>query len=386
MDAVVVGAGIGGLAAALALSQRGVEVTVLERSPVFGEVGAGLQLSPNAGHVLRALGVLEAARDAAFAPEAASIRDGRSGAVRMRQPLGTLAEARWGAPYLNLHRADLHGFLLSAAKKAGVVVQGGVRVLSYERHGGAAVIVAELGRTRRADLLVAADGVRSAVRARMLGAEEPRYTGFAAWRAVVPAAALPSPLPPEAVSWIGRDRHLVTYYLRGNTLLNLVAVTRRAAWTEEGWSVPGDPDELRTAFGGWHPSVSSALSAVREAYLWGLFDRPSAPKWTDGPACLLGDAGHPMLPFMAQGAAMAIEDAWVLAAEVARGGPVAAALARYEARRRPRTTAVQAQAGANASLFHGRGLAPLKLAAARALPGLARARMDAVYGVDVTAG
>lgn len=375
--AIICGAGLGGLTAALALARRGWSVTVLERSEAFGEVGAGIQQSPNAMRVHRALGTADALEAVGFAPDAATIRDGRNGKALVRLPV-----QKFGAPYLHVHRADLHGVLATAARNAGVEIEMGVLVDGYE---GDAVIT-QAG-ARRADLIVGADGARSMVRARMYPGSAPRFTGQVAWRALVPAnAILPGTVPPEATSWTGPGGHVVTYPLRGGALINVVAVRERAGWAAEDWSQSGDPAELRAAFAGWDARIEAVLSAVTACHLWGLFDHAPLPRWSHGPVTLLGDAAHPMLPFMAQGAGMAVEDAWALADRMSRAPDVASGLAGYEAARRPRTLRVHAMSRANAGLFHRRGLGPLKLAVGAALPALAAKQAARVYGYDVTAG
>ena len=383
---VIAGAGIGGLACALAFARRGASACVLERAEAFGAVGAGVQLGPNAVRVLRGLGVGEDILRPWW-PEAASVRDGRTGRVRLRVPLGDAGERRWGAPYLAAHRADLHEALRAACAAAGVTVRAGAAVTGYEQ----GALLTEDGPVA-GELIVGADGARSVIRARM-GAPAPRYTGDAAWRALVRADGLPEgfvggALPAEAVSWTGPGRHLVTYAVRGGSLVNVVAVTARA-WTEEGWSVPGDPSELRAAFAGWHPAVTTLLGAAEAVSLWGLFARPPLPSWSDGAVTLLGDAAHPMLPYLAQGASMALEDAWVLAERVTRLG-VAPGLRAYEAARRPRTARLVRQSQENRAMFHGGAgltgaLGAAKMRAARLVPQAALARLDAIYGADVTA-
>jgi salicylate hydroxylase len=383
MRVVVAGAGIGGLAAALALARRGWEVEVIEAARGLAEVGAGLQMSPNAMRVLADLGLAHHVIAAGFAPQAAELRHWRTGAVHGALALGAAAQARWGAPYIHVHRADLHAALLDAAQAAGVVVTVATRVTGYA-DGGARVVTTD--GARAADLVVGADGIRSAVRASMLGDAPPRFTGQVAWRATVPAEQLPVGLvPPVAAVFCGPGRHAITYRLRGGALVNLVAVEERTGWAEEDWRQPGDPGELARAFAGWAPQVTGVIAAVRECHLWGLFDRDPLPRWVDGRVALLGDAAHPMLPFMAQGAAQAIEDAAALARHVA-GGATPAALAAYQAERLPRTAAIQAASRANARLYHLHGLAALKLAVLRLRPSLMRDRLDRVYGHDAVRG
>ncbi len=392
-EALIAGGGIAGMAAALALARAGWRVTVCEEAPAPAEVGAGLQMSPNAARVLRWLGVLDAVAATAFRPRAAQMRDGRSGARIFRTALGATAEARWGAPYLHVHRADLLAVLSGAAREAGADIRGGTRVEGYVLHPEGPALKLAGGEALSGDLVIGADGIRSALRAGLNGPEEPDFTGQIAWRGTIAAARLPDRLvAPDATVWAGPGRHLVTYYLRGGSLVNFVAVEERSAWTAEGWSVQGDPDQLRRGFVGWHEDVTGLLDQVGETFLWGLFGRPEQVRWVDGPVLLIGDAAHPMLPFMAQGAAMALEDVAVLVAELRAAGDPAEALLAHEERRWPRVARVQRISLANGRFFHKRsGLARLGnwglvSAVSRLAPGLAAAQLDWLYGHDATEG
>jgi salicylate hydroxylase len=360
-------------------------------------VGAGLQMSPNATKVLRWLGVLDAVAAQAFQPRAAELRDGKSGAWIYRTALGAAAKARWGAPYLHVHRVDLLAALTSAARESGAVIRGGAPVASYALHPEGPVLKLAGGDTLRGDLVIGADGIRSALRAQLNGPEDPDFSGQIAWRGTIPAERLPKGLvAPDATVWAGPGRHLVTYYLRGGSLVNFVAVEERDRWTAEGWSAPGDPDELRRGFAGWHPDVTGLLDHVDEVFLWGLFGRPEQVRWVDGPVVLIGDAAHPMLPFMAQGAAMALEDVAVLVRELRTGGDLpehmADGLLAYEERRWPRVTRVQQRSRANGEFFHKpsgfarQGRWGLISAVSRIAPGLAAGQLDWLYGHDATEG
>ena len=390
-EALIAGGGIAGMAAALALAREGWKVTVCEEAPAPAEVGAGLQMSPNATKVLRWLGVLDTVAAGAFRPRAAEMRDGQSGAWIYRATLDAAAEARWGAPYLHVHRADLLATLTDAACKAGAEVRGGTAVTGYVlRPEGPALKLAD-GGTLTADLMIGADGIRSALRGQLNGPEEPEFTGQVAWRGTIPAARLPDGLvAPDATIWAGPGRHLVTYYLRGGSLVNFVAVDERADWSAEGWSAPGDPGQLRRGFAGWHPNVTRLLDHVEETFLWGLFGRPAQVRWVDGPVVLIGDAAHPMLPFMAQGAAMALEDVATLVHELRVGGDLPTALIAHEKRRWPRVTQVQHRSFANGQFFHKRsGVARtghwgLVSMVSRLAPGFAAGQLDWLYGYDAT--
>ncbi len=389
---IIVGAGLGGLAVATALARRGARVTVYEQSQRLGEVGAGIQLSPNAMKALRAIGLDQVVEQVGFEPEYALMRHYATGRRYLNAPIKAQCRARYGAPYIHIHRADLHAALHKAAVAAGVVIELGQTITGYEETE--ARVAALLGDqvSAPADLLIGADGIRSVIRDQMLGPERPVFTGQTAWRGVIPAERLPKGLiEPSATVWVGPDRHLVTYYLRGGALINFVAVEERSQWQTEGWSEPGNLADLRAAFDGWHSDVTTLLDAVDETFLWTLFGRDELPKWFDGRAVLLGDACHPTLPFMAQGAAMALEDAVVLARLLAASETLPLALARYEATRKPRTTYLQAMARHNADLFHLKGgfggaINRIKLNVSSLLRGRAAIRpLDKVYGYDPTA-
>ena len=383
----IAGAGLGGLLAALTLSRVGATVRIFEKAETLGEVGAGIQLSPNAMHVARDLGVEAQIIAAGFEPKAAVIRHSITGKRYVDAPLAAACNERYGAPYIHIHRADLHAILLKAALDAGATVDTGVAVKTYETDDQSTRLHLSDGRVSEADLLIGADGLRSKVRETMLGAEDPDFTGQVAWRGVVPTTALPPGLiDPDATVWVGENRHLVTYYLRGGELVNFVAVEERNDWREESWTQPGDLNELRAAFGDWHPVVATLIGKVEQPFLWALFDRKPLPRWTDGRVALLGDACHPMLPFMAQGAAMAFEDAHTLASCVAGNDDTSEALRWYEALRKPRTSTIQTRARENAAMFHLDGVsARIRLAIASLLP--ARAAfwsLDSIYGFDPT--
>ena len=358
LHAIVVGAGIGGLTAALVLARKGLRVSVHERAPAFSEIGAGIQISPNASRLLCALGLEPGLRELASAPAAIEMRSWR-GERLFTQALGVVAEQRFCAPYLNLHRADLHRLLVDAiAGEARIELQLGAAVATVEQAGEIVRLQLENGQTRQADLVIGADGIRSAVRGALFGPERPRYTGCVAWRGVIPVDALAAHRPATVSAlWMGPGAHFVHYYVRGGRLLNFVAVVEQPGWEAESWSERGRKENLVAAFAGWHPGIAAITEAAdpEGCYRWGLFDRPPMPAWTSGRITLLGDACHPMLPFMAQGACMAIEDAVTLGECLAADGDVVTALRRYEAARRPRTAAVQQKSRINKTLYHLRG-------------------------------
>lgn len=390
-EIAVVGAGIGGLAAAVALANRRARVRVFEAAPALGEVGAGLQIAPNGVAVLEALGLRAAAERVASRPEAIELRDHRDGRLVARVPLGDAIIARHGRPYWQLHRADLLAVLAKGAADLGVIVETGRRVSGVDPAGPSALTLrTDAGPEGPFEAVIAADGVRSALRAAHVDAAPPRFTGHVAWRGTVPAGRLPAALlAPVARVAMGPRRHLVSYPLRGGSLVNFVAVEERDAWTEEGWSAPDDPDRMRHAFAGWGGEAGALLAAVQDCFVWGLFDHAPLPRWTDGRLALLGDACHPMLPFLAQGATMALEDAWVLADCLELAGDVPTGLVAFETARMARATAVQRAAARNGRIYHlGPGMARpvhagLRLVSGLA-PGLLAGRFDWIFGTDVT--
>ena len=380
------------MSTALCLAAYGWKVHVLERAVAPEEVGAGLQISPNAMKVFAQLGLADRIEAAAFEPEALELRLGRSGRRIFSIPAARAARQRWGAPYLHIHRADLITILSNAIDASPAVkISFGETVTGYaqEKHGARLTLAS--GETLSADLVVGADGLHSRIRHQMVGPEHPRFTGNFAWRAVVPMDRLKTPPPPTACVWAGKGLHAVTYRLRGGELANLVGVVERSDWQGESWTEEGTREEALRDFAGWARPVTELIDKADAHFRWALFDRAPLTRWHDGAVALLGDACHPMLPFMAQGAAMAIEDAWVLAREVSSARTVESGLGRYEAIRRPRTSRVQAASRGNMGTFH-RKSAFARLAtygpmwiAGEALPGFVRSRQDWIYGHDVTA-
>ena len=386
MRILIAGAGIAGLAAALALARKGHAVRIIEQAPALEEVGAGLQLGPNAMRVLDALGVGEAVAAAGQSPAAITLREGRSAREILKVPLGDAARRRWGAAYVTLHRADLVAILAEALERAQPgALQLGTELAGIDNRADGVAITTASGETLAADLLIGADGIRSAVRAHLFGPETPRFTGHVAWRALVRInPADPAAPPPGVGAWLGPRRHAVTYRIRPD-LVNLVAVTEQSDWREEGWNLPGDADRLRADFAGWS-ALAPLLARVERPLRWALFDRKPMRAWHRNRALLIGDACHPMLPFLAQGAAMGIEDGYALAELLPLDGEVEPALSRFFALRQPRTARIQAMARSNGVDFHeGNPLATLAMRlplgrAASARPDAVMARWDWLYG------
>ena len=391
MRVVLVGAGVGGLTAALSLAPE-LQVTLLEQARELVEIGAGLQLSPNATRVLERLGLGPGLAEIGFEPDANEVREAASGRLLLRQPLRETARARWGAPYLHVHRADLQRLLAEAvSRRPGVELRLGARVAAVEDEAAGARVRLEGGSTMEAEAVLGCDGLRSAVRAAIWGPDRPRFTGMSAWRGTVPAERLPAGLiRPVTTIWTGRGRHFVHYYVRGGALVNFVGVVEGAHGASESWTGQGDKRELARDFAGWPEPVVALIDRVAEAWRWALFDRPPLAAWSKGRASLLGDAAHPMLPSFAQGASQAIEDAEALGRLLRPGKDVAAALTAYEAERRARTARVQGLSRRNARIFHAGAFAPPLFAAEAALArlGLTRgaARFDWLYGYGAEAG
>ena len=388
-EVIVIGAGIAGLAAAAVLAGQGARVRVLEQAPALREVGAGLQIGPNGVAVLQALGLGPRGAAAASVPRAVELRDRRGGLVA-RVPLGGAIEGRHGRPYWQLHRADLLALLEEAAREAGAEILLGARIARIEAEETRPRLRSEAGEVFEAELVVASDGARSRSRASLLEGGMPRYAGAVAWRALVPAERLAAPHPPVARVVMGPGRHVVSYPLRGGSLVNLVAIEERARGAEEGWMTEGSPDELRAAFAGWCPKVTELLGAVDRVFVWGLYDHEPLADWARGRVALIGDACHPMAPYLAQGAGMGLEDAFVLGRELARAPDLEAGLAAFVARRKPRAERVQRAAARNGRIYHLatpglRQAAHLGLGlASRLAPGRLLARFDWLYGEDVT--
>ncbi|MEJ6389018.1 FAD-dependent monooxygenase [Gymnodinialimonas ulvae] len=350
----VIGGGIGGLAVALACAQRGAVVTVLEQAPAITEVGAGLQISPNGWVVLEALGIAEAVAANAPRSTAVRLRDFRRGAEVFAMKLTE--------PFHLVHRADLIDVLHAACGDAGVTIRLSVRVAEVTPEPEGNVLSLADGTTERHGLTLAADGLGSAARLALNPRTKPFFTGQVAWRATVPSGDLPT----EAHVFMGPGRHLVRYPLRGGALTNIVAVEERDQWAAEGWNHSDDPKNLRAAFTDFCPEIRDLLTKIEVPNLWGLFRHPIAKSWHSDALALLGDAAHPTLPFLAQGANLALEDAYTVVRCLTHEAETSTALAQYQALRKPRAARVVEAANDNAANYHLRP-GPLRFAAHSAL-------------------
>lgn len=352
---LVAGGGIGGLATALAFGQRGCDVHLFEQAGHFGEIGAGIQLSPNCLRVLFALGLEARLRSVAFVPLGTEMRDWKNGNVISANALGAAAVERYGYPYFHVHRADLMEVLVGRARELpNVHLHPNARCESFQQTRDGVEV--KIGREWIAGaLLIGADGIHSSIRSQLFGAESPRFTGNVAWRGMVPVERLPKDLVrPVATVWMGPGKHFVHYYVRSGRLVNCVCVVERRGWEVESWTERGELSELKRDFLGWHETVQELIANMDDeaCYRWALFDRNPMRSWGEGRVTLLGDACHPTLPFMAQGAAMAIEDAAVLVECVFDSDDTAEALMRYASLRRSRTSRIQLGSRSNAKLFH----------------------------------
>ena len=380
---LVIGAGVGGLAAAIALRQCGADVTVLERADAPGEVGAGVQISPNGAKVLCALQAFAPLTERSPRSRAVVLRNHRRGDVVLRLDL-----TRLQAPdeFLLAHRADLITVLADRAHRIGVRFEFSTIVTNLTDPDTGRLRLMD-GTERRADLVAIADGARSVLRPIVDGGGEAYFTGQVAWRAIVPNRA---DQPAEAHVHMGPGRHLVTYPLRDGTTLNLVAVQERRTWADEVWDHPDYPTNLCAAFADFHPEARSILDQVTDLRIWGLFRHPIAARWWRGKVVLVGDAAHPTLPFMAQGTNLALEDAWVLANSLHQAPDMPTALAAYQTARVDRVRRIIAAANRNAWAYHLR-LSPVRWAAHLGLKTLGRVAPDAIlwqfryiYDHDVT--
>ena len=346
LSIAIVGGGMGGLTAAATLSRLGVRVRVYEQATRFARVGAGIQMLPNSMKVLRGIGVEEKLRAFAFRPKSHLNRVWDTGEVLVELPM---PESRYGAPYLCMHRGDLHEALLSVLDAD--MIHLNKKLVGLEQRGSQLTLTFEDGTREQADAVIGADGLHSVVREIVLGPESPRFSGRVAYRAVFPSELIKGPgIGDSRTKWWGPDRHIVIYYttaVRGEVYF-VTSVPEPAEWlTQESWSATGDVDELRAAFEGFHAEVREVLAACPACHKWAILDRDPLPEWSKGRVVLLGDACHPMTPYMAQGAATAMEDAAVLARCLEAAEDLESAFKLYEEHRKPRTSRIQAISSAN---------------------------------------
>ena len=354
LEISIVGAGIGGLVAALALKKRGHKPTIYEKTESLSELGAGIQLSPNANKVLKYLSVMEELQADVYEPEALQFVHYRTGKVLAQQALRGSAVKIYGSPNYDVHRADLQKALLKIINKQEIQIEKKTEILDiYEEENSAFIKTKE--RVIGSDAVIGADGIHSIVRKKLWGEDQARFTGNVAWRMQVPIEAISSKfLQQNTKVWLGPKKHFVQYLVKGGNFLNCVCLVEQNDWTNEDWSEKGDISELKHIFSDWHPEIQVILESTKAGSLfkWGLHDRAPMNKWSKGRFSLLGDAAHPMLPFVAQGAAMAIEDGIVLASSLSSFDNVELGLNDYENKRKYRTAKAQKTATRNATIFH----------------------------------
>ncbi len=388
---IIAGAGLGGLAAALSLLRRGFDVDVFEQADELREVGAGVQVSANGNRVLFALGLRETLLPLAWQPHGKVLRLWQTGEAWPMFDVAADSVQRYGFPYLTFHRADLHGALAAAVEAAK---PGAIRLrakcVGCEQDGRRALLRFADGTTAAGDIAIGADGVHSVVRQSLFGPDKPQFTGLIAWRGVLPRERLPRHmLGAPATNWVGPHGHCVHYFLRRGELLNFVGVRERADWQEESWIAVGSRDELLADWAGWHEDIQAIIRGIEVPHKWALKIRAPMESWTVGRVTLLGDACHSTLPFMAQGAVMAIEDGYILARCLAESPEEPeAALRRYERARRDRANRVVTGSSRMTDIFHnpelGDGRSAQAYMAAQWQPERTRERYEWLFTYDAT--
>jgi salicylate hydroxylase len=347
---IIVGGGIGGLAAALSLLKRGIDVEIYEQAPELKEVGAGIQISSNGTRVLFTLGLEDALKRVQVLPSRRVIRHYTTGETWNWFDLGATTRERYGTPHVMLHRGDLHGLLADAVQSIKPdAVRLNRRCASIRSDGDRAEVRFEDGETVRGTYAIGADGIHSRVRAQLFGADKPEFTGVVAWRGLVPMEKLPLHLQTmQGVNWLGPRGHVLHYPVRRGEIMNFISFVERDDWQVESWMSQGTRDELACDFQGWHADVHEMISRIETPFKWALHVRGPMPSWSQGRVTLMGDACHPTLPFLGQGGVMAVEDGYIVAACLAKYfNDPATAFARYEDIRRDRTATVVRKAHAN---------------------------------------
>jgi 2-polyprenyl-6-methoxyphenol hydroxylase-like FAD-dependent oxidoreductase len=390
---LIAGAGIGGLAAGLSLLRKGFDVTICDQAPDLREVGAGVQTAANASRVLIALGLGDELARIGYQPTERETRLWNTGQRWTQIALGATALERYGFPHYTVHRADLQHLLIEAVRREKPdAIRLGARCIGFEQTALGVALKLESGETILGDALVGADGIHSTIRGILFGEEKPRFTGFVAWRGLAPAAKLPAALKRQvSTNWISPNAHAVHYLVRNGELMNIIAVVERDDWQVESWTAQGTTAEWAADYAGWHPDIHAIIANVEVPFKWALMLHEPLPQWSVGRVTLLGDACHAALPFLAQGAAMAIEDGYVLArcAEQHRGD-IAATLRQYERARMERTARMARGAAEQTSRLHNPALADPETAQAHVKrvyeEQLVTKRLDWLYSYDAVNG
>ena len=386
---LIAGGGIGGLTTALSLHQQGIPCEIFEKATHIEHRGVAIQLTPNAMHIFQKLGINKQIEAISFEPNHVRLQHFANGKMKLIIPLKDICQQRYGAKYLHIHRAELQNLLYKFIQQAGIAFHLSHQAINYEQTDNHVTLLTNKGKYQ-GDILIASDGVKSVIRQIMYPKETLRFTGKIAWRGMIETKALSRKnISPDVNIWLGEKKHFVAYHIHKGEHINFVAVKTRNSWTEEKQKVQGDISELRHNFREWDKQVTDLLEACQKCFLWGLFDHLPLQKWSQGRTVLLGDAAHPMLPFMAQGAAQAIEDAYILAQEIAHTPHhIVQALIRYETRRKPRSTMIQSLSEKNGKTYHATGLQryqrDIGFAFARQIPSLMRHKLDKVYGYNTT--
>jgi salicylate hydroxylase len=384
---LVIGAGIGGLSAALALLRRGFPVQVFDQAPALSELGAGIQVAANGSRVLRALGLGDQLERIGIVAGLVDLRVWNSD-ERWRMQDHSTAAARYGAPHYTMHRADLQEMLRAAVRRENpAAIRLGARCIGFDASAQGATVAFENGERASGDAVIGADGIHSVVRQTIFGADKAEFTGFMAWRGLCPRETLPASLMRHG-GWIAPTSHIMHYPVRDGAMLNVIAVVERGDWQKESWYDRGTHAEWLADFPGWHEDARAMIAATAEPFKWALMVRLPLPRWSVATATLLGDACHSTLPFLAQGGSMAIEDAYVLARCLDDFGDVETALKRYEAARIERTKHIVLAALDQKERLHGDALKNPDTAKKHVDEKWTAERMaalyDGIYGYDAT--
>ena len=354
MKILIAGSGISGLTSAISLALRGEEVELLEQSQTPQEYGGGLQLSANGCKILESLGVLDQLTTLSFSPDHIEMRIGSSGKLVFQLEIKRTSVDRWGAPYIHIHRGDLIEALMSRLNELSPnSLKLNSRLQSYEHTDKGVIAHLSSGEKLHCDILIAGDGIRSTVRQQMHPTHQNRFTGYTAWRSQVPLTKLSGDsVPKSACVWVGNKSHAVTTRVKGGDIVNFVGITSQQDWQEEDWKIEGTQQEALNDFTNWHPLIGNILENSNNLYRWAIFDHAPLPHWSDSNVVLIGDAAHPILPSMAQGAVMAIEDGYILAQLLNEHGANPTTLKLFETTRKNRIETVRRLSSSNLNLFH----------------------------------